>query len=473
MIIDLSKPRESYFDDPTPTDVVRKVWTPEEGEVNFSIPRDLPKLDENKQIQIGTKEADLENLLSEEHQIDSLSLVDKIDALSKVQLLILPKEYRITADDAREAVVYSQDSLVKLDSVAVIRKILGPNEKRGRLSVTRKKAEQWHPEKVIKAAFDLLHENQQDNIDRTISSYAWFGKDRHRRIVSLYRAVQGAELRAFQNFVAFKKLIPVWRKEVRRGKKAQSGYKIPLNADQINNRKRKIRRYENYLKRMRKEGQPASRYLNRLDVDFTDLIEPIPRRGEGRAETFAFRSGRLMRVPSRSKKEQDFYKIKYTSVPLVIPNGLSAYSMVWDLRATCPCNDSLYRSDRRKTSQSKGEDEDFFDAHGIAGMHTLFRIAEDGYKRGTSNRTIPFQPFVLPTASMMQYVEKLRNQTLIVEKNPETGKWHKHALNHTEIENLMWKRVTAYGYEENFTTDKKVLMQNGYDPHTDLITFKI
>lgn len=462
MIINLSKPRAEYFKDPTPREIVERVWQPQVGQQKFSVTRDLPRLAEQGKLAIGASSS-LDDFLAEKYSYNSRTLVDTIDALRPDQLLILPFHYRFPAEVSRQVVVYNEDTLVKLDAVAVKRQLLKKgNIPKGSLSAKRKREVQWAPETVLRTAFDQLQLEGQ--IERTYSSYSWFGKDHHRRIVSLYRAIQGAELRAFQNFAAFTLMIPLMRKELREGKSAESGYSAALTAQQQEHRKRKIRRYETYLARKRAEGFSIAHYVKMLDVDFSDLIEP-------KGKTFGHRGGRMVQVPSRSRPEIT-YNIKYTSIPFLEEGDPRQYSMAWDLRGHCGCEDKTYRSDRRREDIDRGQDEDFFCAHEIAGLHTLVRVTEAEYTRGESPRRVMPLPLVLPTGEMMRYVERLRQQTLIVEKDLVSGEWTKHVLNSTEIENLLWKRVIAFGYDRNFTTDKTKLLAGGYDPHTDLITFR-
>jgi hypothetical protein len=452
MIIDLSKPRSEYFQSPDATQIMRQFV----GENSRKkIETLLRQLNEERKLVTGTKEGDLEQLLSwQDFSIDSLALVRKIEDLEPDQLLVLPPSYHIPTQQARQTLVYDLDSLVKLDSMAVKRKLLSEFPK-GRLSAKRKQAEQWDPEKVIRAAFDHLHENKEQFAERTFAAYSWFGKDGHRRVVSLHRAIQGAELRAFQNLAAYRLVIPVMRKELKLGKTAESSYREDLSPQQTDRRKGKITRYENYLRRMRTEGQPIGNYVKRLDVDFSDLIDTVSR-------PFAHHGGRLMHVPSRSRPEIS-YNVKLTGIPLLPPGDPIAYSQVWELRGKCVCEDKTYRSDRRRTEVHLGQDEDFFCPHEIAALHTLRKIYEQD-----DRETIPFLPFVIPTAEGMDHLEKLRNQTVVLVRNESTGRFSKRALNHAELEDQIWKKGIADGYDRSFTTDPK---GKKYDPMNSLVTF--
>ncbi|MEK6900804.1 MAG: hypothetical protein AABX37_00500 [Nanoarchaeota archaeon] len=447
MIIDLSKPRKEYFEEPTIAEILRK-YVETKGPITIHHLKDLER--EGK-IVVGTTQGNLDTILQRESTVHSLDLVDKIDSLDESQLLVLPPEYRIPAGEVRRVVSYSSDTLVKLDTMEVKRALLGDVVPTGPLSGRKKQQKEWHPEKVLATAFNLLHEQRQDLAEQVFTCYSWWGKDHHRRIVSLYRAIQGAELRAFQDYVAFRLLIPKMRKELRVGQNLRT--KEPLTLEEQKDREEKIQRYETYLQR-----HDLKNDLRRMDVDFTDLIEL---QGD-----FAYNTGQTVRVPSRAQHERKTYTVKLTDVPLLPEDHRAAYSLVWELAANCPCDDKSYRSDRRKQSPDRGQREDFFCAHGIAAAHTLRKK----YERDAD--TIRFLPFVLPTAEMMHYVDVLREQTIMITFNEETGKPSKRALNHTEMENLLMKRVLAHGYESCFTTDINRFRAERYDPHLDLIQFR-
>jgi len=455
MIIDLSTTRKDYFEDLTVTEILRQFISRD-----IITLTDLRQLNTAGKVVTGTKEGDLEQLLNLNYSIDSLSLAGKINTLSSNQLLVLPPEYRIDAEESRQVLVYDTDTLVKLDSIDVKRAVLGTEDvTKSRLSAKQKREFQWSPEKVITAAFNYLFEHRQQLAEHTFAGYSWFGKDNHRRIVSLYRAIQGSELRAFQDFAGYKLLVPVWNKEIRLNKSARSKYREDLSPEQLERRKEKVRKAERYLKSSRPEGKQANDYISRMEVSFSDLIEPVSR-------TFAYHGGRLMRVPSRSRPNLN-YTVQLTGVPLIPLDDNRAYNLVWDLRGNCVCEDKIYRSDRRRTAVDRGNDEDFFCPHEIAALHTLRRMYQDN-----SKENIPFLPLVIPTAGMMGYLDRLRTQTVLLVYNSHTERFSKRALNHTEIENLLWKKVMAEGYSACFTTDINLFKQQGYDPHLDLIRFK-
>lgn len=458
MYIDLRTKRENYFADATATDVMRQHF-PNKNPITVEDVRDLAL---QGKVVVGTVEGDLGSLLRGEGcTTNTLDLVRKVDALSPDKLLVLPQAYRIPAEEVRQRVVYDWGTLVNLDVVQVKRALLGEDAKSGRLSQKQKREAQWAPEKVLKAAFDYLHEHKDEYGEETLTSYSWFGKDNHRRVVSLYRAIQGAELRAFQDFAAYKLLIPVMKKELREGKSAQSRYRDDLTAEEKKIIEAKLEKYKRYLQRER-DSKKLQWLVNSMDVSFDDLIEPV-------SIPFARHSGRVMRIPSRSRPGREPYRVQLTGIPLLPRGSDIAYSQVWEARGACYCEDKTFRSDRRRKAAHLGNDEDFFCPHEIAAIHSLRRIYQNDQEE-----TIALLPFVLPTKEMMDYVDRLRGQTIMIEhKDPESRRASKRTLNHTEMERLLWARVMKHGYEANFTTDVGRFAREKHDPHDDLLKFRV
>lgn len=468
MYLNLREKRENYFADATTTDILRSFIPSKTSNKTPITIEDVRGLNLQGRVITGTVEGNLDDILQHrEYHVNSLKLVDIIEhlkdgELKDGELLVLPSEYRLPAEEVRQCVVYDLGTLVNLDSIHVKRKLLGETARSRKMSQRQKQEAQWSPEKVVKTAFDLLHEQKDELAENIFTSYCWFGKDNHRRVVSLYRAIQGAELRAFQVFAEHKLLIPVLTKELRIGKSARSGYQDELTAEEREKKQDKIKLYTDYLQRTRPEGRSAGDYIRCMDVSFTDLIEQ-----ESRA--FAHRGGRIMRVPSRSRPRKEPYNVKLTGIPFLPQGSPLAYSQVWEMAGSCYCDDKLFRSDRRRKELHLGNDEEFFCSHEIAALHTLRKTAKDDAKEH-----IDFLPFVLPTAEMMRYVDHLREQAIIVEhKDPETKRASKRALNHTEIERLLWARVMARGYDACFTTDiGRFVREKRPDPHFHLIRFR-
>jgi hypothetical protein len=322
----------------------------------------------------------------------------------------------------------------------------------------------------LSTAFNLLHQQREKLAEKVFSAYSWFGKDNHRRIVSLYRAIEGAEMRAFQNFVYYQQNLKKLEREVRTGKSAFSNYTSDLPSEEKIIKEEKFQRYQSYIQRMRPEGQKLEKYLKLMRCYEEDTIE-VERSSGTRAplaEEIKYQSGwRNVWVFSRSQLARRGYNVKFTGLPFIKENHPFAYSEIWEMRGHCYCEDKNYRSDRRRTD-GKGNDEDFFCPHEVAGFHVLKKYYEDEEK----GKVLPFSPFIIPTAKTMDYLEKLRQQTIILTQETEKGQFSKHSLNHTEIDNLLWKLVLVRGYEHCFTTDIQKFKAGGYDPHVDLIRFR-
>ncbi len=459
MIIDLDKKRDEYFLDLDAAEITRKV-TGEEG--RFVTASGLRKFAGEGKLVIGTAEGDLEQLLSGTgYLLDSLALAAKIDELPPDKLLVLPPGYRIPAEEARDAVVYSRKTIVNLDSANVKRMILGEEAKPGRLSGKKKQEFEWEPEKALAAAFEYLHQHKDTLAERAYSCYGWHDKTGRLRVVPLIRAIQGAELRMFQNLAALK-LIPLrLRRKIRGVRFAHD--KSEITGEQIEAFVKRIERYKKIVKQRGLEKAVGS-----LDVSGWDLMKT-------RGEPFNYETGHYVRVPSLTRPEELFqgekiirraYSTILLNVPLFARNDPAAYSAVWDLEGLCECRDFQYRSLRRKNSAQKGMPDVLFCKHLVGAAWDLMSI----YKR-KEDRTIPFLPFVLPTEGMARYTDRLRYQTIILEPT-EHGGWTKRALNHTEMERHIWDRVKLLGSAECFSTSPERLAEKGEDILTYLLRFR-
>ncbi len=451
MIIDVHKPRSRYFLLPTVAEILRSYVSKDDGKSQITL-NDLKGLDDYGRVIVGTGEGSLDRLLDRDYSVDSLSLIERMDKNHDPKLIVLPPEYRIDLGQAQNIVAYSEKSLVLLDSMAVKKRLLGESAPDGPLSKKRKRQERWEPEKVIRTAFELLHEKKTKVIENKFSSYAWWGSDRHRRIVSAYRAIQGAELRAFQNYSAYKLIRPMLRKESRTGIRLKDG--TVIGEEGLSNIREKLVRYDKYIRSNNLQG-----ILNSMDVTIDDMIHAI-------GEPFAQGTGRIMRTPSRTLQRR-FYEFKVTSIPALDTGDETAYSMVWDNRGYCSCRDKAFRSDRRIREAGTGQDEDFACAHFIGSMHTLRKMHDK------KDREIPFLPYMIPLKGMMDFVEQLRYNTIILVHSESTGRWTKRRLNNTEMENLIIKKVITDGYDSCFTADMDAVRRQHYNPDMELIKFKI
>ena len=451
MIIDLTQSRDEYFVLPDSTEIVRKFITKEDPSSPITI-ADLKRLALEGRVVVCTREGDLEGLLTHQYTVDDRAMVQRIGARRPDQLIVLPPEYKQGTDQARELIAYDTGNLILLDSMDVRRVLLGDEAPRGRrLSKRAMQQHQWHPEKVLSTKFGIMHQDPDSFLGRPMSCYAWWGTDNHRRVSSVYRDIEGTELRAFQDYVAFKLKIPVMRKEIRERRRAQDG--APLDDVQIERRRQKIRRYESYIRR--RNLRPI---LDRLDCSFKDLIEP-------ERTSFAGRTGRSFDVVSASNPKYP-HDVKVTGLAVVEEGNPVAYSQVWEMIAYCDCKDQFYRSSRRRTA-FKGQDDFLFCMHPIAAARGLQAIYDDD-----PDHSLPFLPFVMPKKPMIEFIENLRYNTILLSFRGGANRWRKESqINHTTMEVAAIKKAIIDSYEDCFTTDVGVLQEGRYDPLADLVKF--
>ncbi|MFH0701778.1 MAG: hypothetical protein V2A62_05055 [Candidatus Woesearchaeota archaeon] len=458
MFIDLSQPRTEYFRDPSEAEILRQ-FVPKETPITVA---DLRRLNTDGKVVVATTSGSLDELLGKQPTtIDSRNTVERIDSLGPDQLLILTENYRLASEEVRETLVYSADNLLLLDSAAVKRSVLGLPEDAPvpKLGKGRKIEARWEPERVLSAAFNHLHAHPE-LYPETLCAYSWRAQDGHRHVVSLLRSIQGAELKAFQDYVAFKLKPHVMKKEIREGKRV-GRYAEELDAEQIQRRQHNLVRYGGYV-----ANHNLQQVLETMETDFCDLIEPERRKKSSKLPTFNFYTGRNVDVPSRGKF-REHYTIKYTNIPALRVDDPLAYFLTWETRGNCVCKDKNYRSQRRISEPGVGVPEEFLCSHEIAGLHSLRKIHAQP-KNYNGNRVIPFLPFVVPSEAVMDYLEKLRYQTVMVTYDEQTNRFSKRTLNHTEMEVLLWKKVAQEGYETCFSTNPAKFG----DPREYLVKFR-
>ncbi len=411
MLIDLSKPRKKYF----------QRWTPRNVLLQYmQKPRFLPEhLRELGNVVVGTREGSLDDLLGgKAYQADNLGLVKKVKQLERGSLLVLPEHYRIPAGESRRLVAYRFNSLVHLN------RFMKPG--RG-------------AEEVYEAAFGHLHKHRNSLIDRTGLGCYWISEmDKLMRVVMLINNIEGQELRAFQNLAWYKLDLPEFRNEAER-----EGDERKLN---------RCIKYDHHLSSRRREGRTLQHYVNQLQVRRRDIIEAI---SPDRSLVMNFRA------PSRSDIYRE-YDLKVCNVPIVGSSSPRRTTDLWDIYGECYCKDKNYRSDRRSKSK-----EFYFCPHEIASLQGLKAMHE---LEGRSER-VHSLPFIIPTRSLVDFVDKLRYRTVILEKNPESGKLRMHSLNDTELGALAMKKMIADPFHENATTDYNVFRKQKYDPLLDLVKF--
>ena len=166
MILDLNRPRDRYFEQTDATAIARKHIDADP----ITVTRDIRKLALEGRTDVATNEQDLEGLLAHKYTKDTAQAVKTVNE-NTGNLIILPPEYRISTEEARDVVVYGLDTLILLDSMGVKRRLMDDPPKR-LLSKKRKRELQWGPEKVINAAF--TKHTEEGDINAQHSSYSWW-----------------------------------------------------------------------------------------------------------------------------------------------------------------------------------------------------------------------------------------------------------------------------------------------------------
>ncbi|MFP4423989.1 MAG: hypothetical protein ACLFP2_02035 [Candidatus Woesearchaeota archaeon] len=415
MRVDTAKPREQLFRNPTVHEICSQYINKERIRID-----DL-------EGEVITREGSIEGLKQGQYTIDDHLAVETLK--KSPDLCILPGDYRINQGQARNLIAYSLDSLILLDSMPLKRQLIDGNVPKNPLSKRQKRIFRWYPEKVIPARIDQL-----DDMTKNYSCLSWWGSDNHRRILSFYRMVQGVELFAFNELARLKLEIPLTKKELRTGK---TRYKTGITYEERMTRKKWLEDTMKYLK-----THSLFQKIRQLDVGFSDFIEV--------KKPFSHGTGQNVRVPSRSQPPM-VYDEKLTGTLLTIDHDALRYSEAWEIRGRCYCKDKGYRSDRRKR-KGQGQDEDFFCAHEIAGFLATYKRYQEEPER------IYDLPFFIPNKETIKYLDKLRNETIMLCN--ENGKLQKRSLNNTEMENLLIKKFIHDGFNEcadfNYDQDFKL-----------------
>ena len=426
MHIDIDAKRADYFTLPSVSSILR---TSLPDKANITV-RDL--VDHNDKCLVATLDNDLETLINRNYETSYDDVFDAAHHMQEDTLLVLPPDYRVEKPNARRKICYSNDTLTRLDDKRVVATVADKDEadvEAGPLPAHLKQRYSWTPDNVIDAA----RRNPGE------VCHAWWGKDRHRRVVSLYRAIEGSELRTFSLFASMKERIGFIEEQLH-GNRSQGH----LSEEQAAMLGSELRRKRGYIERIGRENLLHLRYAKDDAISF------------GRP----FGKGIPVTVPSRSRPGRP-YEFNLTSIPYTM-QGSTDCAPVWELRGQCHCKDKQYHGYRRQDAN----DDDFFCAHEIAGFHRLRRGMRDVDVKG---KDIRYLPFIIPSKGLMDFVDTLRYKTIMLTFNDDTARWSKRRLNHTEMEML----ITPYLAQENSnvrsTPDMERFIEQGYDPIPELI----
>lgn len=409
MIIDTAKKRAEYFSRPEAHEMIRYL-VPELSGSQLSH-QDFSHAVSSDRVRAATGKGTIDSLFENSNHDATIRTVE--DSTSE-QLILLPAQYSIRGS-AHDILAYSSRSLVKLDSRVLSQYVLGKAQ--DRLSLKKKEGLDWRFSRVLPAEFERRHE--EGLFGRHLAGISWWGVgNNQRRIMSLYRSLQGAEIKAFQDFAFFR-----LRHARASALKNRKGRFKDLSQEEINARLDKIESYTKYL-----EKQGISPLLQKLDVSFDDLIEEAGR-------PFAQYTGQSFRVPN--SKGDGFYSVRFTHIPANLPVGRE-----WELRGSCDCADANFRRDRRHSTIGKGQDEDYRCKHQEAALHAVRKLGSRyGYE-------MEF-PGIFPLKPLIDVADKLRYNTLVVDGTS------KRKLSATEIDNVLMKTLVARGPEKYITCDPK------------------
>ncbi len=409
MIIDSRKKRSEYFQRPEAHEIIRSLVPelssqPLRGE-------SFRKAAQNERVRAATAKGTIDSLFE---KTTHDATIDALESASPEQLLILPAEYSIRGI-AHDIIAYSQNSLIKLDSRYLSRYVLG--EAHNRLSMKKKEELDWRFSRVIPAEFERRHEKEE--FGNYLAGISWWGVgNNQRRVMSLYRSLQGAELKAFQDLAFFR-----LRNARASALKKRKGRFASFSDEEVEARLKKIERYSSHV-----ESRGLDSVLAKFDVSFTDLIEEA-------ARPFGSYTNQSFHVPSSDGSQ---YFVEFTQIPANAPIGRE-----WELRGSCECKDYRFQKNRRKT-RKWGQDEDYRCKHQEAALHAVRKLGN------RYDYEMEF-PGIFPLKPLVDIADTLRYRTLVVDGNS------KRSLGSTEIENLLLKLLVARGPQEYITCDPSEL----------------
>jgi len=442
MLLKLSNPRKEHFQHWS----ARKILLQYCDKDRITI-KDLEKLASDGKVKLATIEQDLEAVLSQdkkEYNISGFETINRINAAKPDELIVLPPEYRFTAQESRKAIAYKYNSLLPLNKF---------------------RDENKPASQVLEEGIRYLQCERENYVDKDIIGWSWFGQDKLLRVVPIMSSIKGQELRAVQNLAWYKHEFPKFAEE------SAELIKIPIEELSLEYA-RKIKRWERYgrhLKSPRREGEDLQHYVNLIDLNPGDIIQ----------QETPFERERVMnfRAPSRSNTFAK-YHFKICNIPLESTENETRKSKlwgctVWDMYGKCHCLDKNYRSDRRGSAE-----EYYFCPHEVASLMGLkARLEEHG--RGLKVNSLPF---IIPTRNLIDFVDKLRYRAIILdeqvdketseEKENKKLKLKMRALNDTEIGMLAMKKLIAEPYEKNAMVEYDTFRKTRYDPLLDLVKFR-
>jgi hypothetical protein len=453
MLIDLSKKRKDLFKGMSSSQIIKQ-YLPDDVKRISDLEKSLKQIEQEGNLNTFCESRQLKDIIDKNYTTNNHEIYNSLkEAIQKKQLFVLPIDYRIPKESAHDLVAYSQDSLIKLDSIHVQRELIDDRASYRPLSNLKKQKEKWIPEEVIPTAYkvarDMIDVNNQDKI----TSYSWWGNDRYRKVVSTLKCVEALELRVFANITEWKLMINSINKEFRTGKSN-------LNQEiltQIKLEEKKEQR-NSYIKLIQKYG--LEKVVANLDTDFNDILAIHGSFLEG--------TGQSVKMLSRSRLDDKNMSIKsyvfnLTQLPVLQKEDKRIYSQGWNIKGDCMCKDKMYRSERRK-SQIYSANDDFYCVHEILGLFFV------DYKLKNNDKQMHNLPFFIPNKKCIEFEDHLRYNTIILDE--KNGKPVARKLNKTEIERINNQIFVNEGIENFGYFNINKMREDKIDPHTYALNFK-
>ncbi len=326
----------------------------------------------------------------------SVAFDPKISLKIEEGIHVIGGAYRVPASKTQFVTSYGYHNVVNALAANVLRSVYCTQN--SAISNTLFIQHQVTPEKVMQHLVKNLHGYESPKI---AAGMRWRPTDGMLRVLSLYRAVQGMEMKALSDVAAYRYLDnkPHWADHAQQYASS--------NVD-----------------------------LDTIPVEQRDLIikAHAPR---GHKHAWG------MQVPVRHG--EGYHTVQITNVPVLPADDDRRFVMPFALRGrTDGRHEQMFREGRRHGKNYTKETK-FLTAHEMAGYMAVATMSKKKDER-VWHGMVPYAK-----QQMLNFVDQLRHNVYIAE-NEEIRQ-----LNGTEIENLMWRRIFQTNWEDNFTMDRDKL----------------
>ena len=327
---------------------------------------------------------------------------------------------------------YFDSSLVRLDHPRVLMGLLGSDYRRssdGRFDFVELCNESLTPDMLLREAFGLL---AGTNEDQRRFAYAWQSPhDGGLRVVNPLRAIEAAEIKMYQDHVAFLTLAEKYSRSNNPNEKAK-GERMFKRIDDLN----------------------AYEVLEHLHPGKFDLIQRVFR-------AHNHRTGWMMRTPSREYPDQ-IHQISLEDMPILRRGHIERQLMfgfnlkVYD-NSVSKDNKKLgseqaVRQWRRTPEGQLSSPDIFYTANAIAAAHSL----RTTYKYFPGGFACGVLPFIIPRRELVELADTLRYRTVVLDRKKsgyKAGEWELKSLNKTEISDLLMHAISVIGYDRLCSAD--------------------